>query len=74
MSFRGILGGLLIPRQSLGSLLHDGVPPRSEIQAVSANSAAPAHMQTVRPPGADRLAHQAGTLPSTPGRGLSAPP
>jgi hypothetical protein len=48
MSFRGVLGDLLIPRHTLGSLLLDGVPPRSEIQATSANSVAPAHARTVR--------------------------
>jgi hypothetical protein len=74
MSFRGILGGLLVPRQSLGSVLPDEVPPGSEIQALSANSATPAHMRTIRPPGADRPSHQAGTLPPAPGRGSSTPP
>jgi hypothetical protein len=71
MSFRGVLGGLLIPRQSLGSLLPDGVPPESEIQAPSANSAALAHVRTVRPQGAVHPACQARTLASAPGRGPS---
>jgi hypothetical protein len=34
MSFRGVLGGLPIPRQPLGFLLPDGVPPGSEIHVL----------------------------------------
>jgi hypothetical protein len=48
MSIRDFLGGLPIPRQSLGSLLPNGVPPGSEIQAPSANSAASAYARIVR--------------------------
>jgi hypothetical protein len=73
MSFRGVLGGLPIPRHTLGSLLPDEVLLGSEIQAPSANYAAPAHVQTVRPQGADRLARQAGTLAFARGRGSFAP-
>jgi hypothetical protein len=40
MSFRGILGGLAIPRKPIGSLLPDGVPPESEIQVLLVNSIA----------------------------------
>ena len=47
-SIRGVLGGLPIPRQSLISLLPDGVPPGSEIQTLPANSVALAHAWTVR--------------------------
>jgi hypothetical protein len=73
MSFRDILDGLPITRQSLGFLLSDGVPSESEIQTPSANSAAHAHARTVRPLD-DRSACQAGTLASAPGRGPSTPP
>jgi hypothetical protein len=37
------------------------------------NSVASVHVWTVRPPGADRPAHQAETLASAPGHGLSGP-
>jgi hypothetical protein len=47
-STRRVLGSLPIPRQCLGSLLSDGVPPGSEIQTLPANSAALAHTRTVR--------------------------
>jgi hypothetical protein len=73
MSIRGVLGGLSIPRQSLGSLLPDGVPPGSEIQALPANSVAPAHVRTVQPPDADHPARQAGTPAPTPSHGPSGP-
>jgi hypothetical protein len=68
------LGDLPIPRQSLEPLLPDGVPPGSEIQALSVNSSAPAHAQTVWPPSADRPACQVGTLAPAPCRGPSVPP
>jgi hypothetical protein len=58
------------PRQPLGSLLPDGVPPGSEIQAPPATFAAPAHARTVRPQGA---ACQAGNPSPAPGHGPSAP-
>jgi hypothetical protein len=39
---------MLVPKQGLGPLLPDGVPPGSEVQALSANSVTPAHAWTVR--------------------------
>jgi hypothetical protein len=65
------LGGLPIPKQTLGSLLPDGVPPESEIQVLLANVAAPTHVWTIRPPGADRPASPKGRSTSAPGCGPS---
>jgi hypothetical protein len=48
----GVLGGLLIPRKTLGSLLPNGVSLGSKIQVLLANSVASAHARTIRPPGA----------------------
>jgi hypothetical protein len=73
MSFRNVLGSLLIPRQTLGSLLLDGVPPGSEIQVMLANSVAYAHVWAVYPLDADRSACQLETLASVPGHGPSDP-
>jgi hypothetical protein len=71
MSFRGVLGGLSIPIQTLGSPLSDGVPPESEIQVLLVNSITSTHERTVRPLGADHPARQAKTLASVLGRGPS---
>jgi hypothetical protein len=71
MLYRGVLAGLLIPSQTLGSLLPDGIPPGSEIQLLFVNDAALAHTQTVRPPGADRPTCQQGKPASMLGRGPS---
>jgi hypothetical protein len=49
------------------------VPPGSEIQVLSANSAASAYARTVRPIGADRPTHQAGNPSPMPGHGPSGP-
>lgn len=46
-SFRGVLDGLPIPKQIIGSLLPDGVPLRTEIQVLLANSVVPAHAWTI---------------------------
>jgi hypothetical protein len=69
-----------VPRQHLGSLLPDGVPPGSEIQAPPATFATPAYARTVRPVGADRPPVRQETLALSqvadhlaPGRGPSAP-
>jgi hypothetical protein len=67
------LVGLPEPRQPLGSLLPDEVPPGSKIQAPPVTFAAPAHAQTVRPVGADRTAVRQGTPALVPGRGPSDP-
>jgi hypothetical protein len=67
------LGDLLILRQSLTSLLPDGVPPGRDIQALPTNSATPAQARTVRPPGADHSARQVVTLAPAPGHGPSNP-
>jgi hypothetical protein len=57
------LVGLPTPRQNLGSLLPDGVPPGGEIHVLLAIAAAPAHSWTVQSPGTDRTArHKANPL------------
>jgi hypothetical protein len=65
------LGGLSIPRQTLGSLLSIGVPPESEIRVLLANCVDSEHTWTVRPPGVDRPTRRAETLASAVGRGPS---
>jgi septal ring-binding cell division protein DamX len=57
----------------LESLLPDGVPPGSEIQASSVNSAAPTHVRTVRPVRQGTLALLQVVDRPTPSRGPSAP-
>jgi hypothetical protein len=72
-SSRDVLVGLLIPRQILGSLLRNGVPPGSEIQVLFANAVVPAHAQTFRPLGMDRPASQQGRPAFVSDRGPSDP-
>jgi hypothetical protein len=48
MSYRVVLDAPLVPRQTLGSLLHDGVPLGIEIQVLLANFIAFAHVRNVR--------------------------
>jgi hypothetical protein len=72
-SSRDVLVGLLIPRQILGSLLRNGVPPESEIQVLFANAVVFAHAQTFRPLGMDRPASQQGKPAFVSGCGLSDP-
>jgi hypothetical protein len=60
------LGGLPIPRQTLGSLLHNGIPPGSEILALFGELRRPYAC-------ADRPARQTETLALAPGRGPSGP-
>jgi hypothetical protein len=73
ISLSRCLGRPANPRQHLESLLPDGVPPGSEIQAPSANSAASAHAWTVRSVRqGTRALRQVADHPA-PGRGPSAP-
>jgi hypothetical protein len=58
MSSRAALGDMLIPRQTLKSLLLDWVPPRSGNQLLLVNVVTPAHTRTFQTPGVDRLARR----------------
>jgi hypothetical protein len=62
MLSRGVLGDLLIPRQTLGSLLPDGVPPAGKIQVTFGERFHPTHARAVQPPGVDHSARAQGTL------------
>jgi hypothetical protein len=53
-STRGVLGGLLTPRHTLGSLLLDGVPPGRRDLGLLRRRRPSVQSRTVRAPGADR--------------------
>jgi hypothetical protein len=61
------------PRQLLGSLLPDRVPPGSEIQASPATFRHPCTRADRQAPGRGPSGRQVGNPSPAPGRGLSAP-
>jgi hypothetical protein len=68
MSSRDVLGGLPILRQTLRSLLPNGVPPKGQIHVLLVNAAASVHVRTFQPPGTEKNPLLLGLEPSASAR------